>query len=197
MTELEEKIKNRITEDNREGRHHSDTKNNRDRYFLFGNIELPISKYNFWKLKNKNEPVEIGNIEADEEKNLQETVKRKKTQIKSFKKQNQNEDIEFQGHIFKGGLIQIDKYEKSRDLALALGLDKGNFFDKNDFPVGADLDEANTLLKALGIKIYKCKVQESDVAVQIQAILDNPDFSVSDKIEQVENIEWIHIGMEY
>jgi len=45
-------------------------KNNKDKYFLFRDIELPISKYNFWKLKNKNEPVEIENIEADEERNF-------------------------------------------------------------------------------------------------------------------------------
>ena len=131
-----------------------------------------------------------------EEVELQEIARLKKEQIKSLKKQNQNEDIEFQGHIFKGGLLQVDKYQKSRDLALALGLDKGNFFDKNDFPVEVNLDEANTLLKSLGVKIYKCKAQESTIAMQIQTILDNPDLSSTEKIEQIEAIEWVHIDME-
>jgi len=171
-------------------------------FYLLSNA--PKSNYAFFKVSsNKNKyPAKDkdGNIafyiEADEKRNLQETIKRKKAQIKSFKKQNQNEDIEFQGHIFKGGLVQIDKYKKSRDLALALGLDKGNFFDKKDFPVEVDLDEANTLLKALGVKIYKCKAQESAIAVQIQAILDNSDLLDTEKIEQVETIEWIHIDIE-
>ena len=176
-------------------------KNKNNEYF---EVELPEAKYPFYKSTNtkNNFPVKDrdGNvvfyIEVDKERELQEIVKRKKAQIKSLKKQNQNEDIKFQGHIFKGGLSQIDKYEKSRDLALALGLDKGNFFDKNDFPVEVDLDEANTLLRTLGVKIYKCKAQESAIAVQIQAILDNSDLLDTEKIEQVETIEWIHIDIE-
>lgn len=138
---------------------------------------LPQSKYNFWLYQD-------GEVIADSTRNLKQEKNNKKAEIKIAKKRNQLKNVKVGDFIFAGGRDSAIKVDETVRLSQKAGLESFEIGTADGEILSVGLDEANSIILAIGGYTQACWKQEQLLRKQIDSCTT---------MEDVEAVEWIEI----